>query len=73
MKVKVVLKEIKSDNITQAKRLIRARAIFLGRKLGLKPNQRSGNAVGEPSWERKIQQSIQDLRKHINMSERKKQ
>ena len=44
----------------------------MGRKVGLKPKQRRGNPVKEPWWKRRIQQSIQELRKHINILERKK-
>ena len=72
MKVNAILKGIKSDNITETNRLIRACAIFVGRKVGLKPKQRRGNPVKEPWWKRRIQQSIQELRKHINILERKK-
>ena len=48
MKVNAILKEIKSDNFTEIKKLIRACAIFVGRKVGLKPSQRRGNAVKQP-------------------------
>ena len=41
LKVNAILKEIKSDNITETNRLIRACAIFVGRKVGLKPYQRA--------------------------------
>ena len=46
--------------------------IFLERKVGLNPNQRRGNAVKEPWWKRRIQQSIQELLNHINILEQKK-
>ena len=46
IKEKDILKEIKSD-ITETNRLIRACAIFVGRKVDLKSNQRRGNAVKE--------------------------
>ena len=72
MKVNAILKGIKSENITETNRLIRACAIFVGRKVGLKPKQRRGNPLKEPWWKRRIQQSIQELRKHINILERKK-
>ena len=45
MKVNAILKEIKSDNISENTRLIEARVIYVGRKVDLKPNQRRGNAV----------------------------
>ena len=44
----------------------------MGEKVGLKPNQRRGNAVKEPWWKRRIKQSVQELQKHINILERKK-
>ena len=66
-----ILKEIKSDN-TETNRLIRACAIFVGRKVDLKSNQRRGNAVKELWLKRRIQQSKQETRKHINILERKK-
>ena len=72
MKINAILKGIKSENIMETNRLIRACAIFVGRKVGLKPKQRRGNPVKEPWWKRRIQQSIQELRKHINLSERRK-
>ena len=63
-KVNAILKEIKSDNIMETNKLIRACAIFVGRKLRLKPNQRRGNIVKELWCKRRIQQSLQELRKH---------
>ena len=45
MKVNAILKEIKSDNITGTNKLIKAFVIFVGRKVGLKPNLRRENAV----------------------------
>ena len=72
MKINAILRGIKSENITGTNRLIRACAIFVGRKLGFKPKQRRGNPVKEPWWKTRTQQSIQELRKHINILERKK-
>ena len=72
MKVNAFLTEIKSDKITETNRLIRACVIFVGKKVGLKPNQRRGNVVKETWWKRRIKQSIQELWKHINILERKK-
>ena len=72
MKINAILKEIKSGNITETNRLIRACAIFVGRKVGLKPKQRRENPVKEPWRKRRMQQLIQELQKHINILERKK-
>ena len=48
MKVNAILKGIKSENITETNRLIRACSVFVGIKVDLKPNQRRRNAVKEP-------------------------
>ena len=72
MKANAFLMETKSDKIMETYRLIRAYVIFIGEKVGLKPNQRRGNAMKEPWWKRRIKQSVQELRKHINILERKK-
>ena len=69
MKVNTILKEIKFDNITETNRLIKLYAIFLGGKVGLKPNQRRGNAMKESWWKRRVQQPIQELWKCINILE----
>ena len=53
MKVNAILKEIKSDNISENTRLIEARVIYVGRKVDLKPNQRRGNAVKKTLLEKK--------------------
>ena len=58
------IKGMKSENITETNRLIRACAIFVGRKVGLKPKQKRENPVEEPWWRRRIRQSIQELQKH---------
>ena len=50
MKVNAFLTEIKSDYIIETNRLIRACFIFVGKEVGLKPNQRRGNAVKVPWW-----------------------
>ena len=48
MKANAIQKEIESENITETNRLIKAYAMFVGKKVGLKPNQRRGNSVKEP-------------------------
>ena len=72
MKVNAILQRIKSETNAENNRLITACAIFVERKMGLKPNQRRENAVKEPWWKSRIQQSIQELGKHTNILERKK-
>ena len=41
LEVNAILKEIRSGNITETNRLIRVCAIFVGRKICLKPYQRA--------------------------------
>ena len=73
MKVNAFLTEIKSDYIIETNKLIRACFIFVGKKVGLKPNQRRGNPVKVPWWKQeRIKQSVKELQKHINILERKK-
>ena len=55
MKVNAILKGIKSENIPESNRLIRACAIFVGRKVGIKPNQKRGNVLKEPWCKRRMQ------------------
>ena len=40
--------------------------------VGLKPNQIKGNAVKETRWKRRMKQTILELRKYINILEKKK-
>ena len=42
MKVNTILKRIKSINVRETNKLIKARAIFVERKVSLKPNERRG-------------------------------
>ena len=44
----------------------------MGGIVGLKPNHRRGKAGGKPWRKRRIQQSMQELRKHISILEWKK-
>ena len=71
MKVNAILKGIKSENITETNRLIRACSVFVGIKVGLKPNQRRRNAVKEPWQKRRIEQSIKSCG-NIKILKRKK-
>ena len=67
--INAIQKGIKSENITESNRLIRACAIFVGIKVGIKPNQKRGNVLKKPWWKRRMQQSVQELWKHINILE----
>ena len=43
-----------------------------GKNDGPQTKPKKGNAVKEPWWKKRIQQSIQELGKHTNILERKK-
>ena len=66
-----VLGNIVKDNITATNNLVKACAILIGRKLGLKPSRKRIEAK-EPWWKRRINQSIKEIRRHINLFERKR-
>lgn len=46
-------------------------AVYVGKKLGIK-NTKRGYGMKEPWWKRRIKQSINEVRKHINILERRK-
>ena len=62
---------IVTDNITATNNLVKACAILIGRKLGLKSSRKRIEAK-EPWWKRRINQSIKEIRRHINLFERKR-
>ena len=62
---------IVTDNITATNNLVKACAILIGRKLGLKPRCKRIERK-EPWWKRRINQSIKEIRRHINLLERKR-
>eukprot|EP00795_Rhopilema_esculentum_P003517 gene3517-biopygen1669 len=62
---------IRTENITDTNKLISAVALYVARKLGIgKP--KIENKTKEPWWKRRISESINELRKHINILEREK-
>ena len=66
-----VLGNIVTDNKTSTNNLVKACAILIGRKLGLKPSRKRRETI-EPWWKRRINQSIKEIRGHINLFERKR-
>ena len=59
-----VLGNIVTDNITAKNNLVKACAILIGRKLGLKPSRKRIEAK-EPWWKRRINKSIKEIRRNI--------
>jgi len=71
-KVNRVLNKIRTENLSGTNTLIKACSIYIGGVIGLKPVQvRHGNNK-EPWWKRRIQSSMAEIRRHINILERKK-
>ena len=69
-KVNRVLVNIKTDNITDTNKLIYAVAQYVSKKVGLRVMGR--NVKREPWWKRRIQNTIRELRSHVNILQRKK-
>ena len=61
-----VLGNIATDNITAKNNLVKACALLIGRKLGLKPS-RKGRETKEPWLKRRINQSGKEIRRKINL------
>ena len=71
-KVNNVLKFIETTNMTDSNNLIVASSVWVARKLGLKKTKRDGNKTAEPWWKRRIESSIEDINKSINLLSRHK-
>ena len=67
-----VLKNVATESVTGTNNLLKACAILIGRKVGLKRVHRTANGKKEPWWKRRINESIKELRKHVNILERKR-
>ena len=64
-KVNRVLVNIKTDKITDTNKLIYAVAQYVSKKVGLRVMGR--NVKREPWWKRRIQNTIRELRSHVNI------
>ena len=71
-RINQLIGDIRTVDITQTNRVIYATMVYSARKVGLKPVCDNKKANQEPWWKRRILTSINDLRKHINILERKK-
>ena len=49
-----VLKNVATESVTGTNNLLKACAILIGRKVGLKPVRRRANGKKEPWWKRRI-------------------
>ena len=65
------MKYIKTSNITETNRLLKAVGLYVAERLGI-GNEKRGKRNGEPWWKRRIERVIKRLRKDIGVLERKK-
>ena len=71
-KVNRVLNKIRTENLSGTNTLIKACSVYIAGAAGLKPVQvRHGNSK-EPWWKRRIESSMTEIRRHINILECKK-
>ena len=71
-KVNRVLTTIRTENLSGTNDLIKACSIYVGEAVGRKPVQMRQRNTKEPWWKRRIQSSMTEIRRHINLLERKK-
>ena len=67
-----MLKHIRTENITDTHILIKAVIAYVEKKIGLKACGSKNKKEWEPWWKRRIKKTINAVRKHINILERRK-
>ena len=70
-KINNVIRHIKANNITEINNILRAASAYAAKKLGLKEFKRDDKKT-DPWWKRRIQGDIKELRKDVNILERKR-
>ena len=68
-KINLILKHIRTENITDINISIKAVIVCVGKKIGLKAYGSKNKKESEHWWKRKIKKSINKVRKHINILE----
>ena len=71
-KLNNAVKFIDTDNITETNNLLIACSVWMAKKLGLKKPKKDDNKNPEPWWKRRIESSINDINKCINLLTRYK-
>ena len=66
------LKNVAMESATGTDNLIKACAVLIGRKVGLEHVQRIACGKTEPWWKRRVNEPFKELRKHVNILERKR-
>ena len=69
-KVNKVVNDIQTETITETNNLLNSISIYCARKVNLKRPRRNANDK-EPWWKRRIKTSINEIRRHLNILERK--
>ena len=67
-----VLRKIRTETLSGTNNLMTACSIYIGGEIGLKPVQIRHVNSKEPWWKRRIQSSMIEIRRHINILERRK-
>ena len=66
-KINSVLKYFETLNITETNNLIIASSVWVAKQLGLKKSKTKGKTKSEPWWKRRIESSIKELNRNINL------
>ena len=69
-KLNCILKNIRTENITDTNIFIKAATDYVGKKIGLKACESKIKKELEPWWKRRIKKSINKVRKYINILKR---
>ena len=69
-KINCILKDIRTENISDTNILIKVISVNVGKKIGLKVCGSKYKKGSEPWWKRRIKKSISKIRKLINILER---
>ena len=70
--VNEIVGDIITKSITETNDLIYAASVYIAKRVGLRKATNDKNTPKEPWWRRRIQQSINEIRKHISTLERKR-
>ena len=70
--VNEVISDVRTNTITETNNLIFAVSVYVAKKLGIRSSSAGKKDTKEPWWKRRMKLSINEIRKHINMFERKK-
>ena len=70
-KINEVVEDIQTDSITETNNLLNAISMYCARQVSLKKPSEKRRKTNEPWWKRRLNSSINEVRKHLNILERK--